>query len=58
MFDCETARVAGRVLTCVVSSGAFLQEPFTFPSYHRKMMEPYDYYNFGQNYVRPLLDFR
>ncbi|KAL2619871.1 hypothetical protein R1flu_000076 [Riccia fluitans] len=34
------------------------EEPFTFPSYHKRMVEPYDYYTFGQNYIRPLIDFR
>ncbi|KAL3681948.1 hypothetical protein R1sor_024904 [Riccia sorocarpa] len=34
------------------------EEPFTFPSYHKRMVEPYDYYKFGQNYIRPLIDFR
>lgn len=34
------------------------EEPFTFPSYHKAMREPYDYYTFGQNYIRCLLDFR
>lgn len=34
------------------------EEPFTFGSHHKRMVEPYDYYTFGQNYVRPLLDFR
>jgi glycerol-3-phosphate O-acyltransferase len=35
-----------------------LQNPFTFPSYHQRMLEPYNYYEFGQNYVRPLIDYR
>jgi glycerol-3-phosphate O-acyltransferase len=34
------------------------ENPFTFPSYHQRMLEPYDYYEFGQNYVRPLIDYR
>lgn len=34
------------------------EDPFTFPSHHRRLTEPYDYYAFGQNYVRPLIDFR
>ncbi|KAI5083400.1 hypothetical protein GOP47_0003143 [Adiantum capillus-veneris] len=34
------------------------EDPFTFPSYHKAIRDPYDYYIFGQNYVRPLLDFR
>lgn len=23
-------------------------EPFTFPNHHRRILEPYDYYQFGQ----------
>lgn len=34
------------------------EEPFIFPSYHKAIREPYDYYTFGQNYIRLLLDFR
>ncbi|KAI5083401.1 hypothetical protein GOP47_0003144 [Adiantum capillus-veneris] len=34
------------------------EDPFTFPSYHKAIRDPYDYYIFGQNYIRPLLDFR
>ncbi|KAJ7544623.1 hypothetical protein O6H91_09G086200 [Diphasiastrum complanatum] len=33
------------------------EDPFTFPSYHQRMREPFDYYQFGQDYIRPLLDF-
>lgn len=36
----------------------FLQNPFTFPPYHKAVREPFDYYMFGQNYIRPLVDFR
>ena len=35
-----------------------LQDPYTFPSHHLSMREPYDYYAFGQNYTRPLFDFK
>ena len=35
-----------------------LQNPFTFPPYHKAIREPFDYYMFGQNYIRPLVDFR
>eukprot|EP00249_Psilotum_nudum_P010659 c22685_g1_i1 orf=266-1843(+) len=34
------------------------EEPFIFPPYHRAIREPFDYYAFGQNYIRPLVDFR
>ncbi|XP_062200312.1 glycerol-3-phosphate acyltransferase, chloroplastic isoform X2 [Phragmites australis] len=35
-----------------------VQNPFTFPPYHKAIREPFDYYVFGQNYIRPLTDFR
>ena len=34
------------------------QDPFVFPPYHKALREPFDYYMFGQNYIRPLVDFR
>ncbi|MCO5610298.1 hypothetical protein L7F22_064534 [Adiantum nelumboides] len=34
------------------------EDPFVFPAYHKAIRDPYDYYMFGQNYIRPLLDFR
>eukprot|EP01018_Ginkgo_biloba_P005123 Gb_19458 [translate_table: standard] len=34
------------------------EDPFTFSSYHKAIREPFDYYTFGQNYIRPLVDFR
>lgn len=34
------------------------EDPYTFPSYHLRITEPYDYYAFGQKYVRPLIDYR
>ncbi|KAG8084250.1 hypothetical protein GUJ93_ZPchr0010g7873 [Zizania palustris] len=33
------------------------ENPFTFPPYHKAFREPFDYYMFGQNYIRPLVDF-
>ncbi|XP_072962496.1 glycerol-3-phosphate acyltransferase ATS12, chloroplastic isoform X1 [Typha angustifolia] len=35
-----------------------VENPFTFPSHHKAVREPFDYYMFGQNYIRPLIDFR
>jgi glycerol-3-phosphate O-acyltransferase len=35
-----------------------LQNQFTFQPYHKAIREPFDYYTFGQNYIRPLVDFR
>lgn len=35
-----------------------VEDPFTFSPYHRAIREPFDYYIFGQEYIRPLIDFR
>lgn len=35
-----------------------VEDPFTFPPYHVAIREPFDYYMFVQNYIRPLIDFR
>lgn len=35
-----------------------VEDPFTFEPYHVAIREPFDYYLFSQNYIRPLLDFR
>ncbi|KAK1326265.1 hypothetical protein QJS10_CPA01g02960 [Acorus calamus] len=35
-----------------------VEDPFSFSAYHKAMREPFDYYMFGQNYIRPLIDFR
>lgn len=32
--------------------------PYTFPSYHESIREPFDYYQFGQNYIQPLIDYK
>ena len=34
------------------------QDPFVFEPHHKALREPFDYYMFGQNYIRPLVDFR
>lgn len=35
-----------------------VQEPFEFSPYHKAIREPFDYFVFGQEYIRPLIDFR
>nr|ATJ44624.1 glycerol-3-phosphate acyltransferase [Theobroma cacao] len=35
-----------------------VEDPFVFEPYHKALREPFDYYMFGQNYIRPLTDFR
>jgi len=32
-------------------------DPYEFPSYHTRITEPYDYFEFGQRYVGALIDF-
>ncbi|KAG2427692.1 hypothetical protein HYH02_014524 [Chlamydomonas schloesseri] len=32
--------------------------PYTFPSFHTRLIEPYNYYDFGQRYVATLIDFQ
>ncbi len=32
-------------------------QPYTFPSFHKRILEPYDYFKFGQRYVGSLIDF-
>ncbi|CAL0331600.1 unnamed protein product [Lupinus luteus] len=33
-------------------------DPFVFQPHHKAKREPFDYYTFGQNYIRPLVEFR
>jgi glycerol-3-phosphate O-acyltransferase len=33
-------------------------DPYTFPSFHSRIVEPYNYYEFGQRYVATLIDFK
>ncbi len=33
-----------------------LKTPFTFEPYHQKIRHPFDYYQFGLNFIRPLID--
>jgi glycerol-3-phosphate O-acyltransferase len=35
-----------------------MKNPFKFPSYHKGITEPYDYFEFGQKYVGSLIDFK
>ncbi|XP_043695539.1 glycerol-3-phosphate acyltransferase ATS12, chloroplastic isoform X2 [Telopea speciosissima] len=35
-----------------------VEESFTFSPHHKAIREPFDYYMFGQKYIRPLIDFR
>jgi glycerol-3-phosphate O-acyltransferase len=33
-----------------------LKEPYVFPPYHKKIRAPFDYYAFGNDFLRPLID--
>ncbi|KAI4377988.1 hypothetical protein MLD38_015534 [Melastoma candidum] len=35
-----------------------VEDPFVFDPHHKALREPFDYYVFGQNYLRPLINFR
>ncbi|KAK7855489.1 glycerol-3-phosphate acyltransferase [Quercus suber] len=35
-----------------------VEDPFVFEPFHEALREPFDYYMFGQNYIRPLVDYR
>ncbi|XP_022860740.1 glycerol-3-phosphate acyltransferase, chloroplastic isoform X1 [Olea europaea var. sylvestris] len=35
-----------------------VRDPFEFSPHHEAIREPFDYFMFGQNYIRPLIDFR
>ncbi|XP_060207669.1 glycerol-3-phosphate acyltransferase, chloroplastic isoform X1 [Lycium barbarum] len=35
-----------------------VKDSFEFSPHHKAIREPFDYYTFGQNYIRPLVDFR
>ncbi|XP_050263710.1 glycerol-3-phosphate acyltransferase, chloroplastic isoform X2 [Quercus robur] len=35
-----------------------VEDPFVFEPFHEALREPFDYYVFGQNYIRPLVDYR
>jgi len=48
------ARVQASIADVVV--GQFVA-PYEFPSYHERILAPYDYYQFGQTYVGGLIDF-
>jgi len=34
------------------------QDPYTFPPYHTKIREPFDYYSFSLSFIRPLVDLK
>lgn len=49
------AQVQSTIADCVLNQ---FKDPYTFPSQHSRLLEPYNYYNFGQRYVASLTDFK
>eukprot|EP00775_Hariotina_reticulata_P003541 gene3541-3810_t len=53
------AELVATKIQCTIADCVFNQfvNPYTFPSLHKRLLEPYNYYQFGQNYVGTLIDF-
>lgn len=51
------ARVQATIADTVFNQMAGGDRAYEFPSAHRRLLEPYDYYQFGQRYVGSLIDF-
>lgn len=54
----NTAQYAAKVQATIadVVLNQFV-DPYVFPSFHQRLLEPYNYYEFGQRYVGSLIDF-
>ena len=52
--EAEVARVMTAIADRVLDQ---FVHPYEFPSAHERILSPYDYYAFGQSYVRNLVDF-
>jgi glycerol-3-phosphate O-acyltransferase len=51
------ARVQATIADTVFNQMAGGDRTYEFPSAHRRLLDPYDYYEFGQRYVGSLIDF-
>lgn len=51
-------KLASRVQASIADTvlNQFIQ-PYQFPSFHERILEPYNYFEFGQRYVSALIDF-
>jgi glycerol-3-phosphate O-acyltransferase len=47
-------KIQSTIADCVFNQ---FVDPYTFPPLHKRLLEPYNYYQFGQNYVGTLVDF-
>nr|QKY14954.1 glycerol-3-phosphate acyltransferase (GPAT) [Polytomella parva] len=47
------------IIQSTIADNVLMQfkKPYTFPSYHSRILKPYNYFQFGQRYVASLLDF-
>lgn len=48
------AKVQATIADCALKE---FVDPYTFPSFHQALVEPYNYFEFGQRYVGSLTDF-
>eukprot|EP00883_Tetradesmus_obliquus_P006410 jgi/Sobl393_1/16897/SZX72719.1 len=55
----DNAELLATKVQCSIADCVLNQfvDPYTFPSAHKRLLEPYNYYNFGQRYVGTLIDF-
>ncbi|KAA8490281.1 Glycerol-3-phosphate acyltransferase, chloroplastic [Porphyridium purpureum] len=49
-----TDKMFGTLLKLVAKQ---MKDPYPFESYHKMLVEPFDYYSFGVQFARPLVDF-
>ncbi|KAF8057857.1 Glycerol-3-phosphate acyltransferase [Scenedesmus sp. PABB004] len=55
----DSPELVATKVQCTIADCVFNQfvDPYTFPSAHSRLLEPYNYYAFGQRYVGSLIDF-
>ncbi|KAL3681949.1 hypothetical protein R1sor_024905 [Riccia sorocarpa] len=55
----NAVEIAVKIMATVFDRIMFqFEEPYTFPPYHTRILEPYNYYAFGQNFIKHLVDLR
>eukprot|EP00879_Flechtneria_rotunda_P024305 GHRR01025760.1.p1 GENE.GHRR01025760.1~~GHRR01025760.1.p1 ORF type:complete len:277 (+),score=61.31 GHRR01025760.1:368-1198(+) len=55
----DNAELVATKVQSTIADTVFNQfvDPYTFPSLHKRLLEPYNYYQFGQRYVCSLINF-
>ena len=53
--EAKVVQIMKQILTRVFKE---FVDPYEFPSYHSRMLEPYNYYDFGQIYCYCMIDFK